>query len=448
MANSPSLQASVSGLMDALNAAQSAYQLTAYYRQQLLEAGFIDFTHEVIETLSPGTRGFVTQGDAALIAFDLGQAPLDQGFRLMGAHTDSPCLKIKPNPFMKREGFYYLNTEVYGGAILASWFDRPLSLAGRVVFCEGDKLHSRLIDLKQPVLLLPERSIHQNRTINEGQKIERQTQLLPVYALTEALESDASQTDLPNQLLALIAQAAGCDPEAILDYDLYTYDVQGPVRVGLGGQMINAPHLDNAAMCQATLQALIRTPQTPATTVVYLADHEEVGSRSMQGAQSLLLRDFLEQLHRAAKGAPHTFWKRLHQSLMISADQAHSVHPLHPELADPTNRPRMGLGPVIKKAANQSYTSDAHTTALFKLLCAEADVPVQMFVNHSDRPGGSTIGPLTAAYLHAPSVDIGNALWSMHAMRETGSLLDQWLLEQVLTHFVQRDQLPPLTLSR
>lgn len=448
---------SLDELMKVLAASHSAFHSTAALVKMLKAAGFNDYTASGITKIEPGMRGFITQNKSALMAFRIGEKPLENGFKIVGAHTDSPTLRIKPNPIIEREGCLLLNTEVYGGPILNTWFDRPLSLAGRIVYRKDGKLRDELIDLVDPLLILPNLAIHMNRKVNEGEPIIRQKMLLPVIALADSVEDfgrtvnnfgnvAGTDADVPaskqqNKLnkLKLIeticAAKLGCPSEDIIDYDLYVYDIQPPCVVGLNHELLSSPRLDNVAMSFAAVSSLIKSTSATATCVAFASDNEEVGSRSRQGAASMFCRDMLESLFLASGGDRLGFLNCLNNSFLISADQAHAVHPHYPEVADPVNHPRINHGPVIKLAANLSYATDAGSAAVFKELCRQAEAPFQYFVNHSDRPGGSTIGPISTAYLHCPTVDIGNAIWGMHSVRETGGVADTYILIKILRNF-------------
>lgn len=424
-------------LMQALASSQTMYHCTDHYRTLLLEAGFEDYTQKSLPQLQPGDRGFFVKNGSSLLAFQIGTHGAQDGFRLIGAHTDSPAIQIKPNPWIEREGTWLLNTEIYGGGILQTWVDRPLSLAGRVLYRHGEEVRAQTVDFESPFLVIPNLAIHMNRKINEGVAVERQKHLLPVVSLSDSDFSPLTE----DPIVEGCAQRIGCASQDILDFDLYLYDPQPPVRLGWKQELLNAPHLDNVEMCEAGIRALLAANEIPSTSIVYLADNEEVGSRTMQGAQSLYLKDQLERIHLACGGTRTEYLRALEASFFLSADQAHAIHPLYPEVADPTNRPKLNQGPVIKRAANRSYTTDGVSAACFRMICAEAGVPCQIFVNHSDRPGGSTIGPLATSFLHCRGVDIGNPQWAMHSIRETGGTLDPYYLLQALKCFLARPSL-------
>lgn len=431
-------------MMNYIDQSPTAYHAVEETSKWLESAGFKSYKLSELENLEPGTKGYYTKNGSALAAFVIGQDPRAAGFRMMGAHTDSPSLKIKPNALVKSEGILKLNTEVYGGPILNTWFDRPLSLAGRVALRTAHALSPmiRLVDFHEPVLILPNVAIHMNRQVNDGVKIERQKVLLPIIAQTSALpeeQTDDSQHDY-DFFTRLLAARLGVAAADILDYDLYTYEVTKSTFVGFNEEFISAPRLDNLASCHAGIRSLIEAgvPEQ-GINLVFLSDHEEVGSGSKQGAHSTLLRDLLELLVFATGGSRADFLASFDQSFMVSTDLAHAVHPNYSEYSDVNNRPQINGGPVIKGAAGQSYTSDADSTAAFLAICAEADVPCQRFVNRSDLRGGSTIGPISSQMVPVRSVDIGTAIWGMHSIRETAGSKDQHYMVKALTTYFKSE---------
>ncbi len=431
-------------MMDFIHRSPNAYHAVHEMKKTLKEAGFSAYRASELRDLKAGTKGYYTKNGSALAAFVIGEDPLASGFRLMGAHTDSPALKIKPHAVIRSEGILKLSTEVYGGPILNSWFDRPLSLAGRVAVRSSHALNPdiRLIDFHEPVLILPNVAIHMNRQVNEGVKIENQKVLLPFIAQeamlpAEQLDDGRHEEDFFTRLVAARLGLAASD---ILDYDLYTYDVQAPMFVGFNEEFVNAPRLDNLAMCWAGLQGLVNAPvPLKGINLVFFSDHEEVGSGSKQGAASTMLRDLMELLVLAVGGDRSDFLSSFDKSFMISADLAHAVHPNYAEYSDATNRPRINRGPVIKTSAGMSYTSDADSSAAFLALCEEHSIPCQRFVNRSDLRGGSTIGPISARLVPVRSVDIGTAIWGMHSIRETAGSRDQYFINKLLTIFFGSD---------
>ncbi len=424
-------------LLDFLQQAPTAWQAVDTACGILDKAGFKAYDPAENLRLQVGDKGYLVQNSSALLAFRIGQNPLSSGFRIFGAHSDSPAFKVKPQAVAPSEGVIRLAVEVYGGPLLNTWFDRPLSLAGRVSLKSANPLQpeERLVDLKDPLLILPNLAIHMENKSNEGQKIERQKDILPFLCL----ESAAGQADSQDFLKELLADRLSCEVENILDYELLTYEVNPPCFCGLDDVFISSGRLDNLSMFKAGLDALIsasdQAPEAQGIQVLLVTDNEEVGSRTKQGADSLWVRDLLERLVMGLGGDREDFLRAFPRSFMISADLAHAVHPNYPEKADPGHRPRINGGPVIKQAASQSYASDAKSAAIFHQLAQGAGVPCQTFVNRSDMRGGSTIGPMSSSLLPMSTVDVGNPIWGMHSCRETGGSLDQYYMTEVIKYF-------------
>lgn len=373
------------------------------------------------------------KNDSAIIAFEIGCGEIEEdGFRLIGAHTDSPGFRIKPSAEMTVENNYIkLNTEVYGGPILSTWFDRPLSIAGRVTLKSNNvfKPETRLIDINKPVLIIPNLAIHMNRSVNEGYEFNRQKDVLPLLALcNEKLEKD-------NYLMNLLAETLNVEKENILDFDLFLYDVSEGSLVGLNEELISVGRLDDLWMVFAGLKALTESNKIKATKVLVALDNEEIGSLTSQGANSSILENILERIALGLDKDREGFRRALSNSVMISADLAHAIHPNYTEKCDPTNKPLLGGGPVIKIAASGSYSTDSYAAGVFKGVCEKAGVPCQVFVNRSDMRGGTTIGPITAAKLNIPVIDMGAPLLSMHSIRELASVKDNEYTIKAFTEF-------------
>lgn len=422
---------SLNALIHLLSQASSVFHGVKSMEQRLSPT-FQKISWKDLDKVKEGDKVYLTKNDSALLAFSIGKNP-KKSLKILGSHADSPALKIKPNALIKKEKAYLLNTEVYGGAILHTWFDRALSLAGRVYLLHQGKRLAQLIDFQKPLLTIPSLAIHLNRQINDGVAIQKQKTLLPVLSLTENFEDFVWEDFVFEQ--ALKESGLKKEETKLLSYELYLYDVQKPVLLGLNEELIQSPKLDNLAMASASLEALLQSPEHEGINVVFVADNEEVGSRTQQGANSLLLRQSLETLCTALSFSKGEFLEALNDGLFVSADLAHALHPHYPEVADPTNQSRLNGGPVIKLAANQSYATDAQSQARFIHACEKAQMPYQIYVNHSDRPGGSTIGPLSTAYLTMPTIDIGTAIWGMHSLRETGGTKDNYYLTEILKHF-------------
>jgi aspartyl aminopeptidase len=374
------------------------------------------------------------RGEGSLVAFEVGSvAPAEAGFRIVGAHTDSPNLRLKPRPDLAPHGYRQLGVEPYGGVLLHTWLDRDLSVAGRVTYREGDAARTVLLDFGRPLLRVPSLAIHLNRSIRQdGLKLNPQQHLVPVTGLEDA---PAFAELVLSELRA--QDIANLESHALLGFDLMAYDVQPPAVIGVRGEFIAAARLDNLASCHAGLSALIDAPSSPAASrVVVLYDHEEVGSRSAQGAAGPLLADLLERIVVATKGGePQALPRALAHSCLISADMAHAVHPNYADKHEPQHRPVVGGGPVLKSNVNQAYASDARTGGLFELLCQRAGVTLQHFVSRSDLACGSTIGPITAARVGVPTVDVGNPMLSMHSCREMAGTADVQPMIDVLSSF-------------
>ena len=425
----------VADLLAFIDRSPTPYHAVAEAVRRLEAAGWSEASETDVWELAPGDRRYVVRGEGSLLAFEVGSAaPAEAGFRIIGAHTDSPNLRIKPRPDLAPHGYRQLGVEPYGGVLLHTWLDRDLSLAGRVSLREGEAVRTVLLDFERPLVCVPNLAIHLNREIRqEGLKLNPQQHLVPVSGL-EAAPPFAEL--LLNELRA--QGIADAEADALLGFDMMAYDVQPASLIGAQGEFIAAPRLDNLASCHAGLVALIDAPQGPAAgRVVVLYDHEEVGSRSAQGAAGPLLADLLARIVAASKGvAEQALPRALAQSCLVSADMAHAVHPNYADRHEPQHRPVIGGGPVLKSNVNQSYASDARTGGLFELHCQRAGVTPQHFVSRSDLGCGSTIGPITAARVGIPTVDVGNPMLSMHSCREMAGSADvQPMLDVLRTFF-------------
>ena len=407
----------------------------------LLANGFrrVDPSQPLGEVKS-GDRFFVTKNDSSVFAFRIGNKPIaDAGFHMICAHCDSPTFRIKPNAEMLTEGgIVKLNTEVYGGPIMSTWFDRPLTLAGRVIVRGEDVMQPQtlLLHIKRPLLQISNLAIHFNRQVNDGVALSKQKDVLPL------LGQITSQLEAGNLLMNVILEelnsnAAGRELYAkdILDFDLYLADATPACTFGVHNEFISSGRLDDLSMCYAGLEALIASDTTDTTHVLALFDNEETGSQTKQGAGSPFLSFMLKRIALAQSNTEEAYFQAVERAFMISADNAHAWHPNYPEKYDPTNHPMLGGGPVIKFNAAQKYASDAVSAAVFAGLCEKAGVPCQRFVNHSDVAGGSTLGNILASSIPLRGVDMGNAILAMHSCRETGSVADHVYCVKVFTEF-------------
>lgn len=399
----------------------SATMLSAHGFQRLHES-------DSWQHLDPGGY-YVIRNDTSLIAFTLTGSPsAERHLRMAGAHTDSPALKIKPNPIQIRHTCLQLGVEVYGGALLAPWFDRNLSIAGRVSWnCDNGPLQCSLIDFKQPIATIPSLAIHLDREVDGKRVLDKQTDLVPLVMQLDEGSTPDFKAILNDQLRKEQPTAIGAE---IVAFDLFLYDTQPLSRVGLNGEFITGSRLDNLLSCHALLRALIQ-PANHRDSLIVLNDHEEVGSVSTSGAQGPFLKNVLDRLFPD----PGQRQQILAQSLFVSTDNAHAVHPNFAAKHDPDHLPLLNRGPVIKLNANQRYATNSLTAGLFRLFCKKAGVPCQTFVMRNDLACGSTIGPLTAAEIGVPTVDIGVPQLAMHSIRETAGHLDCWYLLQALTTF-------------
>jgi aspartyl aminopeptidase len=426
----------VADLLGFIDRSPSPYHAVAECVSRLRSAGYEPLGEDGVWDLSPGDRRYFVRGGGSLIAFEVGQAsPADGGYRVIGAHTDSPNLRVKPLPQVTGHGYQQVGVEPYGGVLLHTWLDRDLSIAGRVALRGDGGPDQVLLDFERPLLRVPNLAIHLQRELRtEGLKLDAQRHMVPVLGLEEA---PALTELIATEIQAREGRAVGS--EDILAFDLMTYDVQPSCRAGARGEFMHAPRLDNLASCHAGVTALIAAHDqaSDATRVLVLYDHEEIGSRSVTGAAGPLLVETLGRVVEAFKGgAPQGLARALSLSMLVSADMAHAVHPNHPDRHEPGHRPKIGKGPVIKVNANQSYATDATTAGHFAALCAEVGSEPQHFVTRSDLACGSTIGPISAARTGIPTVDVGNPMLSMHSCREMAGCDDVAPMISVLTRFL------------
>lgn len=412
-------------LLEFINESPTAYHAVNTVKKMLYENGFKELKESEAWNLNKSDKCYVIKNDSAIIAFEIGSGEIEEeGFRLIGAHTDSPCFKVKPSPEMLVENKYVkLNTEVYGGPILNTWFDRPLSLAGRVTL-KGDspfKPVTKLININKPLLVIPNLAIHMNRNVNEGYAINKQKDTLPLLGfINEKLEDKEDVVGI----LSIIKNELNVEKEDILDFDLFLYEHEKGSLLGINEEFISSSRLDDLWMVFSGVKALVESNNNKATKVMVCIDNEEIGSLTSQGANSSLLKNILERITLSLGKNKEEFFRAIANSIMISADLAHAVHPNQSEKHDPTNRPILGNGPLIKMAASGSYSTDSYASAIFQELCKEANVPCQKFVNRSDVRGGTTIGPMVSADLSIPVIDMGAAVIGMHSIRELASVKD------------------------
>ena len=405
-------------MLDFIYKSPTQFNAVEVSAEMLEKNGFEKLNPKENWKLEVGKKYYTTKNSSALVAFKVNSDEVEkEGFRIIGSHTDSPGFRIKPNAEMESCGAYLkLNTEGYGGMILSTWLDRPLAMAGRV-FLRGEnpfKPVEKIVNINKPVCIIPNLAIHMNRSINDGYKYNKQTDMLPLVGLiNEQLEKD-------NYMVKLLASELNVEIEEIIDFDIFLYEYEKGCFTGANEEFISTGRLDNLSMYYSSVEALLDSDSKSGISIAVGFDNEEVGSATKQGADSNMLLNILERICISLGKDRQQFFKAIENSFIISSDLAHAVHPNINSMADPTNRPVMGKGPVIKVHAGQAYTSDGYSISVYKEICRECGVEYQEFVNKSDQRGGSTIGPISSTHIDIPSVDVGAPILSMHSIRELG----------------------------
>lgn len=429
-------KAQVQSLLDFIDASPSPWHVVKTIETQLATQtpAWQRLDETAKWTLQPGGRYYVVRDDSSIVLFIQGQKPLaETGFKIIGAHTDSPGLRIKPNAASSADGLLRLGVEIYGGPILATFTDRDLSLAGRIAYKnDQDQIAGMPVKFDQALLRLPNLAIHMNRAVNEeGLKLQKQTELPLIL-------SASTEEQLPRAYFAaLLQQQSGIAAERILSWDLAVYDTQKGAFWGAESEFYANSQLDNLASCHAALQALLDNAdlQPDSTRVCALFDHEEIGSQSNKGADGSFLPDVLQRIALATVTDDEDYARALAKSFMISADMAHAYQPNFPNAYDPDHKVSVNKGPVIKVNANHNYSSESVSAAMFADWCEQADVPYQTYSHRCDLPCGSTIGPITSAKLGIRSIDVGNPMWAMHSLRESAGVLDHEYMIRVMKRF-------------
>ena len=420
-------------LISFINKSGSSYQAVSASKKRLLKNGFIEIKEENTWDLKKDGKYFFTKNMSGFIAFKTGNGEIEEeGYKIIGCHSDTPTLRIKPSPEIISENSYIkLNVEVYGAPILNTFLDRPLSIAGRVSLVSDNPLKPdiRLIDIRKPIVIIPNLAIHMNRTVNKGIELNPQKDMLPLLGLvSENLEKN-------DYLVQILSRELGADKEDILSFDLFLYEWSEGCLLGINEEFISTSKLDDLSSLQAGLEGIIKSENGNGVQVLACFDNEEIGSKTIQGADSTFLSTALQRIAIALGKTKEEYYRALANSFIISSDSAHAVHPNVAEKSDPTNRPIINKGPVVKISANKKYTSDSESIAIYELICRKADIPYQTFVNRSDEIGGSTIGPITAGHLNIKSVDIGTPILAMHSIRELGGVLDHYYLIKLFISF-------------
>jgi len=416
-------------LIDFLDNNPSAFHAVAGLAQMYENAGFKRLNENEKYDISLGGSYFVTRNNSSIIAFKIPDKEY-KAFNIMAAHSDSPTFKIKPNAEIEVEkSFIKLNVEKYGGMLMAPWFDRPLGIAGRVMVRAGLKIKEMLLHIDRNILMIPSLAIHMNREANDGYKYNAQVDLLPVFA----------ESNSKINLMDIIARELNIDKNDILDADLFlTSRVKGTVW-GADNEFIASAHLDDLQCAYCGAVSLIESKNDNKVIVNAIFDNEEVGSGTRQGAASTFLKDTLMRINKALNFDDEKYMTAVADSFMVSADNAHGLHPNYEQKADLVNRPKLNQGIVIKYSANQKYTTDAVSAAVFKAICQKADVPIQTFTNRSDVIGGSTLGNISSTQVALKTVDIGLAQWAMHSPYESAGVKDTYYLQKALKEFFSSD---------
>ena len=409
----------------------SCFHAVEQLSQMLDQAGYQRLKECDSWTLEQGGKYYVTRNGSSIIAFHVGQQLDNYHFQITASHSDSPSYKVKEKAELKGKGGYLqLNTEGYGGMICSSWLDRPLSLAGRVLVRQGNVVETRLLNIDRDLLLIPNVAIHMNRDVNSGMKYNQQVDMLPLFSAGECGE---------NSYYELIAQELGVKPEDVVGCDLYLYPRVAPSLWGAKEEFISSPRLDDLQCAYTSMKALVDSHNPHGVNVCCCFDNEEVGSGTKQGALSTFLRDVLQRVHAALGHAPEDYFRAVAKSFMVSCDNAHAVHPNHPEKTDGENCVYMNQGIVVKFSANQKYTTDGISAAIFMQLCKDAQVPVQTFANRSDMAGGSTLGNLSTQQVSLHTVDVVPPQQASHPTYETAGVKDSAYMVQALTAFYNTD---------
>lgn len=421
----------VKEMLDFIYNSPTAFHAVSNIKNKLLDNGFEELNEAKGFNLKKGGKYFVTRNGSSVVAFSVGKSVKNPSFNIVASHSDAPTYKVKPNAVIKQDGYVKLNTEMYGGAIANTWMDRPLSLAGRVVVKNNDGIKSELINFNRDLCMIINVAIHQNRMVNKGMEYNDQIDMLPV--ITSGDKFDLNE---------MIAKEIKCKKEDVLSFDLYLYPRTKGYIWGQNKEYISSYHLDNLECGYTSLVAFLNASDDRNINVYACFDNEEVGSVTRQGAASTLLIDVLK---RISNGLSFDLDQALASSVLISADNAHAVSPSHPEKADPTNRVLMNNGIVIKYNANQSYTTDSISAALFNECAKKANVKTQYFTNRSDARGGGTLGNISSSHVSIASCDIGLAQLAMHSAFETSGTKDvEYMINGLKsfyeTHFIQVEE--------
>ena len=423
-------------VIEFIDESPSTYHVVKNCSDILDENGFERIMPREKWEIKKGGKYFLKKSSSTIIAFTVGEDfDVKNGFKIFGAHTDSPCFRIKPNPEIITENVVRLNTEVYGGPILSTWFDRPLSIAGRVIVKGEDSFFPRTVKIKidEPLLTIPNLAIHQNREVNNGVKIDKQNDVLPVISLIN------KNFEREGYLERIILEKTGIKKEDIIDFDLYLYATEKGCLLGANEEFMSSPKIDNLASVYTGLIGLLEAEENQDRINIFVAfDNEEIGSATKQGADSNYLLNTLERISLALGLSRGDFLQMLESSYILSADAAHAAHPAHLGKTDPTNRGKINEGISIKISAKQKYTSDGYSIAVIKQLIEGTEIQIQPFVNESNELGGSTIGPISSTHLDIDGVDLGVPMFAMHSVRELCGIFDVFYLKELAKEFFSK----------
>lgn len=417
-------------LINFIDGSPSVFHVVENIKDKLISSGFKKLELNEKWSIEPLGRYFLDKNGSAIIAFVVGSEK-DKGFKIISSHSDSPCFRVKPNPIMKYEKYAKINTEVYGGPIINTWLDRPLSLAGRVVLKSDDILNPviKTVDFKKPILIIPNVAIHLNRNINSGIELNKQVDTIPLLGIIN------DKLNYNNYLVETISSILDVEQEDIIDFELYLYGVEEGCIMGANNEFIYAPKLDDLAMVHSSLNAIIKSKASSYTNVFACFDNEEIGSSTKQGGDSNFLLNTLERIKIGLRCNREGFLSSISDSFMISADLAHAVHPNRGEKHDPILHPVINGGPIIKVAANGSYTTDSFSSSVYESICKKINIPYQKFSNRSDERGGSTLGPISSTHIEMNTIDIGSPVLSMHSIRELSGVDDHEYITESFLEF-------------
>ena len=419
-------------LFEMLRASVTPFMCVQECKGRLAEAGFEEIYYKDAWKLVPGGRYYMSHHDSTLFAFTIGKdyQPTDM-LRMAAAHTDYPCLRIKPNPDFQTNGYAQINVEVYGGPILNTWFDRPLGVAGRVALRSENPFQPKMVFYRSetPIMTIPNLAIHMNRQINSGVEINNQIDLMPILDMVSEEQKNTKY------FMSFLAKELGVEEKNILDFELSVFLMEEPMYIGVDHTMISAPRLDNQTSVSALVSAIIDGERAEGINLIALFDHEEVGSKSKQGAASVLLHDMVLRIMKNLGATEDEAARGLYEAMLLSLDVAHAVHPNRSGKMDITNKPVLGKGFCIKQTCVQNYATDAQAAAVLCQICDEKGIPYQRFVNRSDERGGSTLGAIASAFTAVQTLDIGIPILAMHSSRELMGVGDMDALKNAVTAY-------------